>query len=401
MAVTDSARAREEFDVFRQRTYLNWAALSPAPNRSTRAIAEMAAQAASFKTGDLNSVWYELSKGLADEAGKMLNAPADEIAVCGSSTTQGMQIALDAIEPGKGDNVVTSDMEFPSTGAELRKWKERGTEVRIARSVGGSYDAEDVCGLMDGRTKAVVLSSVSWVNGFRPDIETISRAAHENGSYLVIDAVQHMGAMKFDVQRMQPDFAAAGGQKWMTSPFGTAIMYVSRRALEELKPPHYSLNNSVEPEGGWSSYFADEDKTGFEEMEPVGGARKMEYGGWQNHLGMVSLKESLSLINSVGTSSVHERIRHLSRLLREELEMLGADIISPAGEENASSITTFRLAEGADHLKTVEKLAEKGVDVSSRGGGGIGGIRVSIHHMNNEDDIARLIEVLKGTMGRG
>ncbi len=395
MVDSKSLEARDEFEVFRHRTYLNWASLSPAPARAIRAVTQMASQAASFRTGSVDPVWHPLSNQLREEAGRLINAPAEEIAVCGSSTTQGIQLAFDAIRPATGDNIVTCDMEFPSSGAELRKWKAKGTEIRIARSSGGSFTPDDVIELIDGRTKAVVLSSVSWVNGFRPDVETISRAAHEKGSYVVLDSVQHMGAMEFDTRKLRPDFAAAGGQKWLTSPFGAALLYVSRRAIEELEPPHYSLNNSPEPEEGWNSYFARRDKTGFEEFASVPAARKMEYGGWLNHVGMVALKESIALINSVGSSNVQRRIRDLSRVLREELEGMKFNVISPADEKSSSSITTFEAGGAEASMKTVNRLFEKGIDVSCRGGSGIGGVRVSVHHMNTEDDILRLTTALR------
>lgn len=395
MVYLKSLEARNEFEVFRHRTYLNWASLSPAPARAIRAVTQMASQASSFRTGSVDPVWSPLSNQLREEAGKLINAAAEEIAVCGSSTTQGIQLAFDAIGPAKGDNIVTCDMEFPSSGSELRKWRERGVEIRIARSSGGSFAPDDVIELIDGRTKAVVLSSVSWVNGFRPDVETISRAAHEKDSFVVLDSVQHMGAMEFDVRKLRPDFAAAGGQKWLTSPFGAALLYVSRRAIDELEPPHYSLNNSPEPEGGWNSYFARRDKTGFEDFASVSAARKMEYGGWLNHLGMVALKESISLINSVGSANVQRRIRELSRLLREELEDMRISIISPADEKSSSSITTFEAGGAESSMKMVNRLFEKGIDVSCRGGSGIGGVRVSIHHMNTEEDIRVLTTALR------
>ncbi len=400
MSTTALTNAREEFDVFKHRRYLNWAALSPPPRRAASAIREMVEQACSFRNGDINSAWHDLSAGVRREAGTLLNAAADDIAIAGSSTTQGVQLAFDSIRPSKGDNVVTDDLEFPSTGAELQRWKEKGVEVRIAKSERGEYSADDMISLMDDRTKAVVLSSVVWVNGFRPDLKTISAGARERGAFVVADAVQHMGAMKFDVGELRPDFAAAGGQKWMTSPFGAALLYVSRRAVEELSPPYISLNNTQEPAEGWAAYFARDDKTAFDTLEPVNNAIKMEYGGWLNHAGMVCLKESISLINSVGSENAQRSIRKLSGYLVECLDRFGAEIISPRDEGSASSITTFRVAKGQDeHSRIVQKLSAAGVDVSCRGSAGLGGIRVSVHHMNNEEDIDTLISSLHAATG--
>lgn len=401
MLKSSAYAAREEFEVFRHRTYLNWASLSPPPSRAVRAVSSMAAQASSFSQGDLDATWSELSSGLRKQAALLLNSTPDEIAVSGSSTTQGIQLALGAVNPKKGDNIVTTGLEFPGTQAELQRWKERGVEVRTAVSRNGTYDAEDVTRLMNSRTRAVVLSSVVWVNGFKPDTAAISKAAHESGAYVIVDAVQHMGAMKFDVRELSPDFAAAGGQKWLTSPFGTAILYVSRKASEELPPPFYSVNNSVEPEKGWMAFFTGEVEMSSVQYRPVADARRMEYGGWQNHTGMAALKESIGLLNQTGTENVQARIGMLSKHLAEELSDLKARIISPSDEMHAPSITTFGVSKDrGEHLRLVEKLRKDSIDVSCRHASGIGGIRVSVHHMNNEEDIGRFAEGLRSALGR-
>lgn len=402
MADKLSETIREQFEIFKDRTFLNWASLSPAPLSAVTAVRRMAEEAASFSNGDLNTSWIAQSEKLKDEAARLLNTSRERIAVGGSSTTQGVQMAFDAIRPKKGDNVVTTDLEFPSMGAELQKWKPLGVEVRTLKSSGGIYTPGEIEGLADERTRAVVLSSVTWTNGFMPDLREISDLAHKAGAYVVVDAVQHMGAMKFDVQRASPDFAAAGGQKWMTSPFGTALLFVSKKASDELEPPHYTLSGMKEPEGGWNDYFAREDKDPLEEISVVREGRSMEYGGWNNHVGMVGLRESLKLINSVGSGQVESRIRQLTRMLRERLHEIGAEVISPLEEKQSSSITTFRLKDSyKDHISVVDELSRRGINVSCRGISGMGGVRVSIHHMNNESDIDRLMQALEEVKSGG
>lgn len=402
MSDDSSKRIREQFEIFKERTFMNWASLSPAPLSAVTAVKSMVEEAASFRNGDLNASWIALSDKLRDEAARLLNSGRERIAVAGSSTTQGIQMAFDAIRPSKGDNIVTTDLEFPSMGAELQKWKPLGVEVRTVKSSRGSYTPADVDALVDNKTKAVVVSSVTWTNGFMPDLRAVADAAHGAGAYLVVDAVQHMGAMKFDVQKTEPDFASAGGQKWMTSPFGTALLYVSRRASEELEPPHYTISGMSEPEGGWNDYFAKEQKNPLDEITVVREGRSMEYGGWNNHVGMVGLKESLKLINSVGSENVESRIRRLSGQLRQRLDEMGADVISPLEHEHSSSITTFRLNESyKEHISVVEKLSRRGIVVSCRGISGLGGIRVSMHHMNNEEDIDRLMQALTDVKSGG
>lgn len=396
MAVQTSAEARDEFDVFNHRTYLNWASLSPAPRRAVASATRMLGEASSFEHGGVSEAWYELSSEVRKEAAALLGARADEIAVPGSSTTHGIQLAFDCIAPRKGDNIVASDLEFPSTAAELQKWGERGAETRIVRTSAGRVNPDDIVSAIDSKTRAVVVSSVVWVSGYRTDLRAVSEAARDAGAYLVVDGVQHLGALGFDVRDVMPDFLAAGGQKWLTSPFGAAILYVSRRASEELDPPHYALNNSVEPEEGWMHFLSSADSNPFANYRLTERAKKLEFGGWVNQIGMVALKESLSIINSVGIDSIERRIKALGSKLVSQLELAGARIISSQEDAERSGITLFSVASNQEkHREIVSLLANMGIDVSCRGSTGVEGIRASIHHMNNEQDIERMVGAVR------
>ncbi len=118
-----------------------------------------------------------LAISLKQEAAKLLNASEDEIAITGTSTSQGVQIALESIRPQKGENIVTTDLEFPLAGVEAQKWRERGAEIRVWRHKNGTYSLDDLANLVDKNTKVILLSSVTWVNGYKFDLEEVSKIA--------------------------------------------------------------------------------------------------------------------------------------------------------------------------------------------------------------------------------
>lgn len=387
---------REEFKILEHKTFLNWASMSPAPLSAVKRVREIADAAYEFESGNISGEWSERSSELRSETAKLINAGREEIAVAGSSTTQGIQLAFECVSPSPGDNVVSLNTEFPSSGFETYRWKKKGVGVRVVDCPGGAFSADDFTDVIDEKTKIVLIGSVNWVTGFRADLRRVADVVHSAGAYLVVDAVQHMGAMKLDVRETDADFVAAGGQKWMFSPFGCSVLYVKAGIRDKLNLPFPSLNNTVEPEYGWPAYFADESNDPFRVRRPVDDARRFEYGGWLNHTGMIALTESLKILNGIGADAVASRIEKLESYARDMLHSLGLNIISPENRENRSSILTFGTGNGwKKNLDMVNALHAKGFVASCRGVSGTGGIRLSIHCFNEEADIDRFAGALK------
>ncbi|MEM3191573.1 MAG: aminotransferase class V-fold PLP-dependent enzyme [Candidatus Parvarchaeota archaeon] len=390
---------REEFKIFEKNNFLDWAAVSPAPEKAVRNIIKFLDATMHFPEGNASAQYVKMdseSMLLKQEISKLLNCSDKEIAITGSSTSQGIQIAFESIKPQKGENIVTCDMEFSLAGVELQKWRKRGIGVKILKNNHGEYDLEQLDRLIDDKTKAVFLDSVTEVNGYRFDLETLSKIVHEHGAYLVLDSIQHMGALNLDTKKYNVDFIAAGGHKWLTSPFGIGVLYVNQKLIKELDPPFYGYMNVVEPKDGWDAFFRDPDKNPLIDYEYVQNAKKFEYGGTAPFLGIVGLTASVSLINSIGIEAIEKKIMKMKKLLIENLEAIGARIMAPHDEKNFSSITTFNIKKTLkEDYELVDHLNRDRINVSGRGTSGLGGIRVSIHYPNNEDDVLGLVEYLR------
>ncbi len=81
----------------------------------------------------------------------------------------------------------------------------------------------------------------------------------------------------------------------------------------------------------------------------------------------------------------------LTDLLESGLRKKGMEILSPRGEGEKSGIVTFRYpGEERDYEAICVEIEKRGAVVSARGGG----IRVSPHFYNNEDDVGLFLEAL-------
>jgi cysteine desulfurase/selenocysteine lyase len=191
------------------------------------------------------------------------------------------------------------------------------------------------------------------------------------------------------------DFLVTGGHKWLNAPAGRGFLYVNPEQVERLRPPAWGYLNIAEPPEGWAEYFATPTTPAVRDYEFVRSARRFEVGGTANYPGNVALGASLALINELGIEAIEEYVLGLGELLIERLRAAGAMVVSPPERAARSGIVTFTLGQGpARDTACLKALLDRRILISQRYTAGVGGLRVSVHFFNNEDDVRRLSEAV-------
>lgn len=388
--------ARSAFPGLEEKTFLDAACVSLVPEPAAVAVKNFVDMAVYCHAPDasLHHIQMDSMRASAiEQASRLLNAKVEHIALV-ESTTHGLNIAANTIPVREGDNVVLVSTDFLQVAIPwVMKRQELGIELRVVESEpGGSIPVERLIAAMDDHTRAVCLSSVQWCTGNRLDMPTVGAVCEARGIWLVVDAVQEIGALQVDVRGRYADFLIAGGHKWLNAPFGCGLMVLSDRALAELRPPAFGYLGLEEPEGGWGEYFRTPDSHPVRDYRFPQVAKSFEISGTSNYPGAIGLAESLRLVNDVGICTAESQVRKLSELLRAELLRLGAQVVSCAEPCSRSGITVFTCFDSPDQDRALlEHVLRDQVYISQRYTARTGGLRVSTHYYNNEEDIHRLI----------
>jgi selenocysteine lyase/cysteine desulfurase len=250
---------------------------------------------------------------------------------------------------------------------------------------------------MGERTRVVCVSSVQWCSGNRIDLKALGEICRSRGIYLVVDAIQHLGACPLDVRETPADFLMAGGHKWLNAPFGCGILYVSPDRIRELDPDSWGYLALEDPEGGWGEYFRRPEISPYSQWHFKQTATKFEIAGTSNYPGAVGLGASLAQINELGIENIHRHILELGLHLRSGLERLGARVISPGEpQECRSGLTIFNVYDSPEEDRALlEALLDRGIYLAQRYTSGVGGLRASTHFYNNEEDVERLLDAIR------
>lgn len=368
-------KIREEFPVTKNLIYFNHAAVAPLPISSTRRIQNFLNDYSSSGCVNYPS-WIESQEKTRQLAATIVGAKADEIAFV-KNTSTGISMIAQAINWKKGDNIIIPETEFPANAYPWFNLKDKGVKVKIVHEKEGRFFPEDFKDQIDERTRLISVSWVEFASGFMNDIEAIGDLCRDNDIFFCVDAIQGLGAFEMDVEKNKIDFLAADGHKWLLSPEGIGILYISKRVIEEVHPVIVGWN-SVENPTSYLPYHFDmlkKDACKFEEGSP-------------NLLGTFALGAALELLLNAGIKNVGEKIIHLTDLLVDRLSEAGYTILSPRGKGEKSGIVIFSGTKNNDIL--FKYLNKNKIFCALRGGG----IRLSPHFYNSEDEVDIFLELI-------
>ncbi len=370
-----------EFEVKDDVIYLNHAAVSPWPQRTVDAVRQFAEQ--NGYQGSLDYPrWLETEARLRERLASLINAPAAEDIALVKNTSEALSFIAYGLEWQPGDNVVSSNQEFPSNRIVWESLAPQGVEFRQADLATHETPEDALFALVDEHTRLIAISSVQYATGLRMDLNRIGEFCRQHGILFCVDAIQSIGAVQFDVQAMQADFVSADGHKWMMGPEGLGVFYCRPELREKLKITQFGWH-MVEAVGNFDQLT----------WQPAASARRFECGS-PNMLGIHALEASLSLILETGMPEVERLVLGHSRFLLDQLSAMGMNVVTPKASDRHAGIVSFS-SPVKETSVLFEELQAKGVFCACRGGN----IRFSPHFYTSQGKLSQVLDLLRASSG--
>ncbi len=398
----DFQHARALFPGLRDKTFLDAACVSLAPStadEAVRAFMNMCMQCSARDASFHHIAMDEQRRNLYPAAAKLFRVEQKRVAIV-ESTTHGLNIAVNSIPFVPGDQVLIASTEFLQVAIPWAKKAERGEValVPVLADQTGKITLDAIAAKIGPRTRAICVSSVQWSSGQRLPMSELGDLCRGRGIWLVVDGVHEAGVLDVDLAARHCDFFVTGGHKWLCSPYGCGLMVLSERAMH-LDPGSYGYLSLAEPAEGWGAFFQDPSQTPYRDYDYEDQATKFEIGGTGNYPGAIGLRAAIDVVLELGMEAVEARAVGLGKTLREQLTRFRPKFAVAADERDLSGITVFRLFDDmAKDRALLEYLLDNKILVSIRYTSNIGGLRVSTHYYNNEDDIAALVDGIAAGM---
>ena len=308
-------------------------------------------------------------------AAAMVGLEADDVAIC-SCSSEAFNLASLALGLRDGDEVVVTDLDFPSSVTPFLQGSCPAT-VKVWRSRHGSLVPEDLVAILSPRTRLVSLPLVSFYNGFRAAVPAVAEVVHRHSpALLAVDITQGLGRIPLDRDSgalAGADLIVSSTHKWLLGPHGGGIVGV---------PPKRRDAWTV-PAGGWFNIHDAFGADRFERAESLPGAASFAVG-MPNYPALYAIHGALEYLSGVGVAAIDRRAAPLVAECLSGLQAHGVDLLSPTDPAQLAGILAFRHPR-ADALHRF--LHDRQIHVMHHAGR----LRVAFHGYNTEADVATFL----------
>jgi len=385
---------REDFPLLKQDIiYLDNSATSLKPKCVIDAINDYYANySANAHRGDYDLSFkvdqaYENARELVKN---FINAASLEEIVFTSGTTEGLNIIVSGFFRNyleAGDEVLITTSEHASNVLPwFRLARELGIEINYIPLDDNYYVTMDnVKKAVTSKTKVISLAGITNVIGDERPIKEITKYAHDNNIFVVIDGAQMVPHIPCDVQDLDIDFLAFSGHK-MCGPTGVGVLYGKKELLEHLEPINLG--------GGMNESFDNPEEVYYKPLPT-----RLE-AGTQNIAGVIGLGAAVKYIESIGFDKIREQEHKLRKYLIDKLICIPhIDIINL---ESDSGIITFNVdkvfsQDVAYYLNKYNICVRAGnhcAKILKSSVGVTNSVRVSLYFYNTTEEIDSLVELL-------
>jgi len=322
--------------------------------------------------------------GTYDLIAKLINADSDEIAILESASAAWM-IAFNGISFSKGDEIVTSEMEYVTNLIGfLHVQKRDGICIKvIPNDEHGNFSLPALEEAISPKTKLLAITHIGSGTGGMMPIVAIGAIARKHGILYLLDACQSAGQVPIDVKEIGCDMLSVTGRKYLRAPRGTGFLFVKREFRDQLKLTAIDGFNAE-----WvttTDYKLRDDGRRFELYE-------------KNRALTLGLGKAVAYALNIGVERIWTRIQILSASLRQELAVINGVILHDMGAHKCGIVTFTVRGITPQDIKT--KLATKKINVSVAMAKSTlyymdknqltSVVRASVHYYNTQEEIDNL-----------
>jgi len=388
--------ARAEFPGTERLTYMNVSARGLTPQRSRDAVDTMMD---GMQSGNVDkAAMFDLIERTRDGYAKLINASADEISFM-KNVSEGLNVIIAAFPWKRGDNVVLcQDLEHPNNVYPWRHLGRRfGVEIRSVSPRNGAIPSDEILAQIDGNTRMVTASSVTFAPGFRTDLAPIGAVCRDKEILFLVDGVQSVGILNTDVEALNIDAMAVSTQKGLLGLYGMGFLYCRADWAERLTPA-YLARFGVDLGGSG----AHEASLGDDDYRLMPAARRFDLGNY-NYTGVAAVEASIGMMHELGPQAIEDHTVGLAHEFARGMIDLGMPVCGgEPGSHLGSIIPVGKIGEG-QHDTTDDPamsslhdhLMENDVQLSIRRGI----LRFSLHFYNNSDDVDQVLDLTRTWRG--
>lgn len=327
---------------------------------------------------------YETRKKIAD----FFHCSRADHVIFTSNSTEALNIAICGTL-GKGDHIISTDLEHNSVLRPLYHLEEQGASLTfLSANKKGCIDYDDFKRSIKPNTKAIVCTHASNLTGNVLDIERIGRIAKAHNLLFIVDASQSAGCIEINMETMNIDILCFTGHKGLLGPQGTGGLCI-----------HESVEIHPFKHGGSGIHS-------YEKGQPQAYPARLEAGTLNSH-GIAGLCAAINYINTITIPVIAKKEQELLwHFYKGICNIPEIHIYGDFDTKERAAILSLNI-EGYDS-GTVSDLLSQEYDIATRPGAHCaprmhqalgttetGAVRFSFSSFNTMEEVETAIQALK------
>ncbi len=216
------------------------------------------------------------------------------------NASEAMEIAQFGLDFEPGDEVITTDQDYPRM---ITTWRQRelrdGIKLRQFPVPTPPRNKLELAGCFEqnitGRTKAILMCHVVNITGQIYPVKEVCDIAHRRDIPVLVDGAHAFAHIVFNMRDLDCDYYGTSLHKWLTAPIGTGFLYVARHRIKD----HWPLMAAAEPKAD--------------------NIRKFEEIGTHPAANINAINEALIYHNAIGPERKAARLHYLKMRWAERL----------------------------------------------------------------------------------
>ncbi len=330
--------------------------------------------------------FFQDTERLRAEFAKLINVRNHKRIVVVPSASYGLANVIKNVKIDAGEKVVVAAEQFPSN---YYPWQSlcltKKSTLHVVTPPGtyksrGKIWNQRILEAIDSTTRIVSLGHVHWADGTRFDLEKIRVRTREVGALLIIDGTQSVGALPFDVEKIQPDALVCAGYKWLMGPYSMGVAYYGDY-----------FDDGIPVEENWINRLNSEDFTGLVRYETKyqPGSLRYEVGEHSNFVLVPMMLQGLKQINQWRPENIQNYCEKISSRAIKNLRDSGCWVEEE--DYRGHHLFGIRFPKETPLEKIKEALKRKKISVSFRGDS----MRVAPNVYNDANDFNKLVRVIQ------
>ena len=327
---------------------------------------------------------YETRKKIAD----FFHCSRADHVIFTSNSTEALNIAICGTL-GKGDHIISTDLEHNSVLRPLYHLEEQGASLTfLSANKKGCIDYDDFKRSIKPNTKAIVCTHASNLTGNVLDIERIGHIAKAHNLLFIVDASQSAGCIEINMENMNIDILCFTGHKGLLGPQGTGGLCI-----------HEGVEICPFKRGGSGIHSYDKE-------QPQAYPARLEAGTLNSH-GIAGLCAAINYINTITIPVIAKKEQELLwHFYKGICNIPEIHIYGDFDTKERAAILSLNI-EGYDS-GTVSDLLSQEYDIATRPGAHCaprmhqalgttetGAVRFSFSSFNTMEEVETAIQALK------